>query len=147
MVLSFMPGIINLFWLPTGVETEWYTNLLKFPFTPGINWFGIIWSVVHILLGVGLFMVLKKEEETKNSTKAIGLFLTNIILSAAWPFILFKYNIIILSTIDAVALIILAILMQKSFAKENKYSGYIVYIYILWLMFSLYMNLGLLILN
>ncbi|MBN1324981.1 MAG: tryptophan-rich sensory protein [Alphaproteobacteria bacterium] len=147
MVLSFMPGIINLFWLPKGIESEWYTNLDKFPFTPAIFGFGFMWAVIHIFLGIGLFIIIKGHEETDNKNKAVGLFLTNIILSSVWPFVLFQYHIIIGSTIIAFALVTMAYFMQKSFAQESKLAGNIVWVYILWLIFSLYLNIGLLILN
>ncbi|HNY25369.1 MAG TPA: tryptophan-rich sensory protein [Alphaproteobacteria bacterium] len=147
MILSFMPGLVNLFWLPSGVGTEWYASLAKFPFTPEIHVFSFLWAAVHVLLGIGLFLVIKGDEETDNINKAVGLFLTDIVVSASWPFILFKYQIIPLSTISAVALLLIAIFMQKTFTKENKIAGNIVLIYIIWLSFSLYLNLGLLILN
>ena len=147
MILSFMPGVINMFWLPKGIETEWYTNLDKLPFTPDIFGFSIMWSVIHILMGVALFLIIKEPEETDNKNMAVGLFLLNIVLSSVWPFILFQYHIIIASTVIAFGLVAVAYFMQKSIARENKISGSIVWIYIIWLIFSLYLNLGLLILN
>jgi tryptophan-rich sensory protein len=142
-----MPGIINMFWLPQGIATDWYINLSQFPFNPNIYVFAIMWSAVHVLLGIGLYLVFKKREETPNTNKALSLFLTDVVLSAVWPFILFKQHIIGFSTVVSVGLIIIAYFMQKSFARENKYAGYIVWLYIIWLIFALYLNLGLLLLN
>ncbi len=147
VLLSFMPGVINLFWLPNGMVSEWYINLAKFPFTPNIYIFGILWSVIHLVLGAGLYLLIKSREEKEHINKALGLFLTNIVLSAIWPFLLFKYHLITISMLDSLLILIIACVMQKFFARENKYAGYIAWLYIVWLMFALYMHIGIFILN
>lgn len=147
MCLSFMPGVINLFWLPDGVNSPWYQGLEKFPFTPGLFVFGLVWSIVHIAIGVALYLIMKGPEETDNQNKAVGLFLATIVLSASWPFILFVQHLPLFSTLDTLLILVLAIMTQRRFAAENKTAGRIMWIFVIWSVCGLYLNLGLWLLN
>lgn len=148
LFLSFFPGIIGMFWLPTGGIDPWYNTLIKTPLTPSINIiFLICLPIIYILLGVAFYMLIKPKYTKRSIDTAVTLFGINMFLSALWNFVFFKLHLVVAAAIIILALFTIAFMMQRKFALENKYAGYLVIPYILWLVFAFYLNGGLIFLN
>ena len=147
VIMSFIPGIISLYWMPKGMQSDWYSGLAKFPFTPDLYTFDLLWFIFNILLGIGLFFVISGIKETKNTNTAVGLFLVHIVLNSLWTFLLFEKHMMGLSVLIGISVLVVLFFMQKSFTKENKYSGYMVWAYMALVVYSIYLTFGFFILN
>ena len=105
--------------------------------------FPIVWSVLYILLGVSNYIINNdRKEETANLIYYIGLAINLI-----WPFIFFNAREYLLALIWMALLIFFVILMVIEYFRKNKLAGYLQIPYLNWLLFALYLNYNVFILN
>ncbi|MBN1324982.1 MAG: tryptophan-rich sensory protein [Alphaproteobacteria bacterium] len=147
ILLSFIPGIFGALWTPGGGIDGWYNTLVKTPLTPDGWVFGVVWPILYLLLGIALYLAIRNKQKNKIINPGTILFLIHIFLNGLWSFVFFGQHLIILGAINILVLIFVACMMQKKFAAENKYAGLLIWPYILWLMFALYLNIGIYLLN
>src|SRR3989344_9608120 len=80
-------GVGSLFTFPA--ITGWYQSLNK-PFFNPPNWvFGPVWTLLYILMAVALYLVWKKEAESREKLKAVILYTIQLTLNALWSVIFF----------------------------------------------------------
>jgi translocator protein len=148
MFLSFFPGIIEMFWAPTVGNDPWYVSLAKTELTPTADTiFMIFLPLMYVILGIAFYLIIKPKYTKRSIDTAVTLFGVNMFLSALWNFVFFKFHLIVTSELIILALFTIAVMMQRKFALENKYAGYLIFPYILWLMFAFYLNGGVAVLN
>jgi len=97
----------------------------------------IVWTILYILIIISLIIYVRN----KWSKYGLLLFIIQLILNIIWTTIFFRYRLICLSVIDLLLLIVLVCLMIKEFYRVNKYSGYILIPYLIWLLLALYLNI------
>ena len=115
-----------------------YNNLNKPPLSPPGIVFPIVWTILYIIMGYSFY---KQNEQNKT------IYYTQLIVNGLWSIIFFVFKWYLLATIWIILLIILVIIMIKNFYKENKLSGLINILYLLWLLFALYLSFGVYLLN
>lgn len=147
ILLSFAPGIFGAIWSPSGGNSDWYNTLTKTPLTPDGWVFGVVWPVLYLMLGIALYLVIKDKKKNELINAGTIMFGIHIILNGLWSFIFFGQHLIILGAVTILALIIVSCIMQKKFISENKYACWLISPYLLWLMFALYLNFGIYLLN
>lgn len=140
MVVSFIPCVIGLFFSPRGASNMWYNALNKSVLTPAGWVFGVAWFILYALLGIALFLVMNNERTRANKGVAYGLFVTQMILNAAWSWLFFGVHAAVLALIVLVALLIIAICMMRSFGRVSRGAYLLTIPYVVWLMFALYLN-------
>ena len=69
--------------------SSWYSTLNKPSFNPPNYLFGPVWSVLYILMGIGLYLILQTPKSAMR-TKSIMLFAVQLILNLSWSFIFFN---------------------------------------------------------
>lgn len=124
----------------------WYSSLIKPPITPPPSYFPIAWSILYFLMTVSFFIVLSKPHTTDKHI-AITLFLFQLILNFTWSYVFFEMKSITLGLIDVVFLLLFLILTIIYFFKISKLAGILLIPYLLQVIFALYLNSGILILN
>ena len=115
-----------------------YQDLNKPPLSPPEIIFPIVWTILYIIIGYSFY---KQNEQNKT------IYYTQLIVNGLWSIIFFVFKWYLLATIWIILLIILVIIMIKNFYKENKLSGLINILYLLWLLFALYLSFGVYLLN
>lgn len=125
----------------------WYATLVRPGFTPP-NWlFGPAWTLLYILMGSALFFVWKATADKTAKTRAIGIFVFQLILNTLWSFIFFGLHKIGLALIE-IAILWLAILATiLAFSKISRTAAWLLAPYILWVSFAGYLNCSLFLLN
>jgi len=116
---------------------DWYKKIKKSGLTPPDRVFSIVWTILYILIIISLIIYVRN----KWSKYGLLLFIIQLILNIIWTTIFFRYRLICLSVIDLLLLIVLVCLMIKEFYRVNKYSGYILIPYLIWLLLALYLNI------
>ena len=133
--LGFITGLL--------IKTDVYSEIVKPELSPPKIVFPIVWSVLYILLGVSNYIINKdRKEETANLIYYIGLAINLI-----WPFIFFNAREYLLALIWLLLLIFFVILMVIEYFRKNKLAGYLQIPYLIWLLFALYLNYNVFILN
>ncbi len=141
--LSFLPGLVGLLVAPIqSGQNLWYNTLEHSVLTPAGWVFSVVWIILYFLIGIALFLVIKKHAfiNKNDRTSAYTLFGINIVLNALWSFVFFGVNLSELALIILTALIITAIFMARAFYRISKASFWLVVPYVLWLMFAFYLN-------
>ena len=134
LIPVIMGGIIGLIISPFMN----YQNLTKPPFSPSGIVFPIAWTILYIIMG---YSFNKQNEQNKT------IYYTQLIVNGLWSIIFFIFKWYLLSSIWIVLLIILVIIMIYKFYNENKLSGLINLPYLIWLLFALYLSIGVYLLN
>jgi len=116
---------------------DWYKKIKKSGLTPPDRVFSIVWTILYILIIISLIIYVRN----KWSKYGLLLFIIQFILNIIWTTIFFRYRLICLSVIDLLLLIVLVCLMIKEYYRVNKYSGYILIPYLIWLLLALYLNI------
>lgn len=121
-----------------------YNTLQKPPLSPPGFIFGIVWSILYLLMGIAYGMLVYKG---KSDAEVSKIYWTQLIINLIWPILFFVFKIRLFSSIWIIILLILVISMVIKFYKKDKIIGYSQIPYLLWIMFATYLNIGVYILN
>lgn len=121
-----------------------YNTLTKPPFSPPGFIFGIVWSILYILMGIsyGILDVKKLVD-----SKVKNIYYTQLIVNLIWPILFFVFKWRLISCIWIILLVILVIYMIITFYKKDKLAALLQIPYLLWTLFATYLNIGIYILN
>lgn len=121
-----------------------YNTLQKPPLSPPGFIFGIVWSILYLLMGIAYGMLVYKG---KSDAEVSKIYWTQLIVNLLWPILFFVFKLRLFSSIWIIILLILVINMVIKFYKKDKIIGYSQIPYLLWIMFATYLNIGVYILN
>ena len=119
-------------------DTDSLVKPLLFP--PKIL-FPIVWTILYFLMSISLYL---SSKYNKNLYKVYGI---QLILNSLWSPLFFMFKTYLFSTIELLILIIFVAIMIKEMKLENKLSAYLQIPYFIWLLFALYLNVSIYILN
>ena len=117
-----------------------YNTLTKPPLSPPGVLFPIVWTILFILMGISVYLV-------KDDKEAVRYYFIQLIVNALWTPIFFGLKAYLLAFIWLVILIVLVVIMLDKFKEINKTSVYLNIPYLIWLVFALYLNAGIFLLN
>lgn len=144
IVVCQLAGLIGALFTASAIP-EWYGTLTKPDFAPP-NWvFGPVWTVLYILMGLALFYVWQKLETSKGSNKrhirnAIALFVTQLILNAAWSVIFFGLRSPGFAFAEIVAMWLFIAATMVAFSRISMRAVWLLVPYLLWVSFAGYLN-------
>lgn len=121
-----------------------YNDLNRPPLSPPGFIFGIVWTVLYILMGVSYGIIASKDLVDKNINT---IYYLQLFVNLLWPIAFFIFKWRLFAFIWLLLLIILVIKMIIDFYKKNKLSAYLQIPYLLWCIFAAYLNLGVYLLN
>ena len=121
-----------------------YNELNMPPLAPPRYIFGIVWTVLYILMGIS-YSILETNKDIDDKIKKI--YYTQLIVNVIWPIIFFVLKLRFISIIWIIILLVLIIKMIKLFYSKNKISAYLQIPYLIWTIFATYLNIGVYILN
>lgn len=115
------------------------------PLSPPTWLFPIVWSILYILMGISSATVYESGDQRK--TGALRIYALQLIVNFFWSLIFFNMRAFGFASIWLVLLLALVIWMICLFAKINKKAAYLQIPYVLWLLFALYLTVGVFLLN
>lgn len=115
------------------------------PLSPPTWLFPIVWSILYILMGISSAMIYKSGDPGK--TGALRIYALQLIVNFFWSLIFFNMRAFGFASIWLVLLLALVIWMICLFAKINTKAAYLQIPYVLWLLFALYLTVGVFLLN
>ncbi len=126
--------------------SSWYSTLNKPSFNPPNYLFGPVWSVLYILMGIGLYLILQTPKSAMR-TKSIMLFTVQLILNLSWSFIFFNAQSPFAALIIIGILWIAILMMMIYFHTLSPIASYLQIPYLLWVSFATVLNAAIWILN
>ncbi|MGI0134238.1 MAG: TspO/MBR family protein [Candidatus Micrarchaeaceae archaeon] len=120
----------------------WYATLAKPIFTPP-NWvFAPTWLVLYLLMGISLYLVVRRA-----SKGVLAIFGVQLALNVLWSFSFFGLKSTLGGLITAVALFISIVATMVVFWKTSKAASLLLLPYMAWSAFAAALNLFVLVLN
>lgn len=126
--------------------SSWYSTLNKPSFNPPNYLFGPVWSVLYILMGIGLYLILQTPKSAMR-TKSIVLFTVQLILNLSWSFIFFNAQSPFAALIIIGILWIAILMMMIYFHTLSPIASYLQIPYLLWVSFASVLNAAIWLLN
>ena len=120
-----------------------YSSLNQPPFAPPGIVFPIAWTALYLLMGISYYFYRKTD---KNST-LITLYYIQLFLNLTWTFIFFVFKMRFLAIVWILVIILLVFYLIKQFWNIKKESAYLLIPYLLWLLFAMYLTIGIFLLN
>jgi tryptophan-rich sensory protein len=140
IILGFIAGLLS-------GATGGYTAYTRPALTPPDIVFSIVWPVLYFMMGTSAFIVLTTARDNKSLYTFFALYIIQLALNLIWPFIFFSLDAFTFSAIvnciltgSVLALTILAFSI-------NKVSALMLIPYFLWLLFAIYLNISIAVLN
>ena len=148
IIISFIPAVIGGFFSPMSAGANvWYNGLNQPALTPEGWVFLVAWMILYTILGVALFLIMNNDKTRQNKSKAYVLFAAQMGLNALWSYLFFGLQFVGGALLCLVALIAISIWMAAAFRPISRAASYLVWPYIAWLVFALYLNGTMLLLN
>lgn len=135
-ITLFIGGIPSI----SVITNNTYETLVKPPLSPPGILFPIVWTILFILMGISIYLVGDNKELRR-------IYFVQLFINALWTPIFFGLKNYLFALIWLILLLITVIIMLYKFYKENKTSCYLNIPYLIWLLFALYLNTGIYLLN
>ncbi len=109
--------------------------------------FGIVWSILYMLIGISIGLFVTTFAPKKIVKKGINLYATQLFLNFCWSIVFFRFELMFLSIVNILALDFLVTKTMFTFKQVSKDAFYLLIPYALWLLFATYLNIAIVILN
>lgn len=137
-------GLLAFLLTRNGIN-NYSNNLIKPSFAPPGILFGIIWTILYVLMGLSSFYIY--ESMSCHKANCLLLYGLNLVLNFSWPIIFFNLEARLFAFLFILLLDVVVILMTLCFYGIDKKAGYLNIPYIIWLLFATILNLSVYILN
>ncbi|MGM0381733.1 MAG: TspO/MBR family protein [bacterium] len=142
--ISYLALIPSLF---VSIPRGWYDALLKPPGVPPGWVISVVWVTLYTLLGIAAYRVWTRGLISGFRKEAIGLFLSQLIINAAFNPVFFGFQSLTGGLVILFLLIVLVSITALYFFVVHRPAGLIIFIYLLWLFYAFYLNLFMWLMN
>jgi len=132
-------GFIGSFFTASAIP-GWYASLEKPSFTPPGSVFAPVWITLYLLMGISLYLVLRRGFQDRNVRIALIVFAIQLILNAVWSVLFFGMNSPAAGFVDIVILWLAIVFTIYFFCGLSKISGILLIPYFLWVSFATVLN-------
>ena len=146
ILITELAGIIGSIFTRTGLS-PWYENINKPWLTPPDWVFGPVWTTLYLLMGISLYLVLKKGIDKTGVKVAVSIFTFQLVLNILWSFVFFGLESIKGGFIVILLLWLAIIITIFKFYSVSKTAAYLLVPYILWVSYATVLNFYIMILN
>jgi translocator protein len=130
--LSVFLGFLSGQLANSGYGNRWFNALAKPEIVPPGWVFGLVWSILYILLGLAVAMVLHARG-AKGRVPALSLFGAQFLLNLAWSPIFFAAHQVSVAAWMIIAILLLSIATTFAFARIRKVAAWLIVPYLVWL--------------
>jgi benzodiazapine receptor len=118
----------------------WYVTLNRSPLTPPNYLFGIVWSILYIMIATSGWLIWRSDRFDESTSPIKKLYIIQLVLNWSWTPLFFSYHFTGLALI-CLSLIILfvASLIIISYKKIN-IAALLLAPYLLWSLFAAHLN-------
>ena len=126
---------------------NWYADLQKPAFNPPDWVFAPVWTILYLMMAVGVFIILSKGLHNPNVRIALVVFLAQLLLNGLWTPIFFGAHLIFAALVEIIILWLSIILTIVLFWKISIPASLLLLPYILWVTFAVVLNAAIWLLN
>ena len=146
IAICSLAGLIGqLFTFPE--ITTWYADLAK-PFFNPPNWiFGPVWTVLYIMMGIAVYLVVRRGLFTPAVEIALGCFAIQLTLNCLWSIIFFGQHQLWFAFVEIIVLWAAIGLTIIKFWPLSSLAGWLLVPYLCWVSFAAVLNYSVWFLN
>lgn len=122
-----------------------YSQIIKPDFAPPAFIFGIIWTILYILMGISSYLIYTSDSPMKQS--ALNWYAIQLLFNFIWSIIFFNYQNYLFAFLWLIALILCICIMIYKFYKIRPISAYLQIPYLLWCIYAACLNFFIYLLN
>ena len=134
LLLGFLSGQVG-----SNAESAWFQSLVKPAIFPPPMWFGIVWSILYILMGLALAMVCAAWG-ARGRTAAIAAFVLQLLVNLAWSPVFFGMHQIRTGLVVIGALDLLVVVTIVLFWRVRRVAALLLVPYLAWIAFATLLN-------
>ena len=134
LLLGFLSGQVG-----SNAESAWFQSLVKPAIFPPPMWFGIVWSILYVLMGLALAMVCAAWG-ARGRTAGIVAFALQLIVNLAWSPVFFAMHRIKEALIVIAVLDVLVIVTIVLFWRVRRVAALLLLPYLAWIAFATLLN-------
>jgi benzodiazapine receptor len=142
LILQILAALYTIESIP-----NWYADLVKPSFNPPDYVFGPVWTVLYILMSISIWIVYLTKGNQSFKRICYYLFALQMVVNYLWTILFFLIKSPVLAFVDIVALVVLILLCIYCFYKQNKFAGFLMVPYLLWVIFAAVLNISIALLN
>lgn len=142
ILLGFLAGRLS----NSGAENPWFDSLVKPELFPPPAWFGIVWTVLYVLMGFALALV-GSAWGARGRGLAVIVFVAQFLVNLAWSPVFFGMNKITGGLIVIAVMDVLVVITLVLFWRIRKLAGALLVPYLAWILFATLLNYQFLQLN
>lgn len=135
LLLGFVSGAVS----GSGAGNPWFMGLTKPSLYPPPATFGIVWSLLYLVMGLALAMVVTARGASGRAL-AVGLFVLQLLLNLAWSPLFFAMHQISFALYLLVALDLAVVLCLAAFWKVRPLAALLLVPYLAWCLFATALN-------
>ena len=124
-----------------------FMQLNQPPLSPPGWVFGVVWTILYILMGVSSYLIIQSGAEEEEINKALSVYVYQLVVNFLWPTFFFNFEWFFFAFLWLVLLWALVFVMIRRFYYISKLAGILQIPYLIWLTFAAYLNLGVWLLN
>lgn len=126
----------------------WYHALARPPGTPPDWAFGLVWTVLYVLMGISAWLVWRRQDAAPRGTfAALRLWGWQLLLNAAWTPAFFGLRSPLLGLLVVVPLLALVLLTTGVFHRLSHTAAALLFPYAAWVAYATYLSVGFVLLN
>jgi tryptophan-rich sensory protein len=138
-------AFLSAYFVESGIDL-FYDRLDLPTLTPPNAVFAPVWSVLYVLMIFSFYKILNGNDIFAVQ-RATALFLGQLVLHALWCWLFFSKQSFVQSAVCLLLLIVTVLVMIRRFFQIDRTAARLQYPYLLWLVFALYLNIGVALLN
>lgn len=147
LCLAIPLGVGVLATLLTGNGMRAYAELNRPPLSPPGWVFGVVWTILYLLMGYASYLVWTADADEESKKKALKLYGAQLAVNYLWPLVFFGLQWRLLAFGILVVLWVLIYYTIRAFSDIDEKAGNLMLPYIVWVSFAAYLNLGAYLLN
>jgi benzodiazapine receptor len=146
LVVCQLAGLVGSVFTTPAIPT-WYVSLNKPSFTPPSWVFAPVWVTLFTLMGLSLFIVLRKGFEKSAIRRAVSVFVAQLVLNMLWSVAFFGFRSPLYGLIVITLLWITLVATIFMFYRISRTAAILLVPYFLWGSFASVLNFSILVLN
>ena len=142
-------GVISA--MITGGAMKKFGQFNQPPFSPPAWLFPVAWTILYVLMGIASYFIFamkpKDKKEAKFRTTALVLYVAQLVLNFVWSPIFFLANNYFVALIVLLVMWLMTIVVMFLIRERSMPAMWCLLPYVLWCLFAMYLNVGIMLLN
>ena len=135
LLVGFLSGVVS----QSGPDNPWFASLVKPSAYPPPATFGIVWSILYVLMGLALAMIVTARGAAGRGM-AIAVFTVQLLLNLAWSPLFFGAHQITAALVLIAVLDLAVMLTIALFHRVRPLAALLLVPYLAWALFATYLN-------